>query len=31
MWAGALSFGTHDQREAMAAFFEDREPAFEGG
>lgn len=30
MWPGALSFGTHDQREAMAAFFEDRDPEFEG-
>lgn len=30
MWPGAISFGTHDQREAMAAFFEDRDPEFEG-
>lgn len=30
MWLGALSFGTPDQREAMAAFLEDREPVFEG-
>lgn len=26
----AACFGTHDQAEAMAAFLEDREPAFEG-
>jgi enoyl-CoA hydratase len=30
LWPGALSFGTHDQREAMDAFFDDRDPAFEG-
>lgn len=30
MWPGALSFGTHDQQEAMAAFFENRTPEFEG-
>jgi enoyl-CoA hydratase len=30
LWPGALSFGTHDQQEAMAAFFEDRDPSFEG-
>lgn len=29
-WLGALSFGTPDQREGMAAFLEDRDPAFEG-
>lgn len=27
---GAQCFGTHDQREAMAAFLESRDPAFEG-
>jgi len=29
-WLGALSFGTHDQREAMDAFLEDRDPEYEG-